>query len=259
MNTIVKSGLYFIILLFSSFSLWGNSMQDSADIYVQQANEAYRLNHFEDAVALYTKAVDLQFESSALYYNLGNAYYKSGDNAKALLWYERAKRLAANNEDIIHNINFVQEKLIDKIEVLPEFFIVKLWNSISQLFTANQWAIFSIIFCAIFTLSILIILVIRTNWIRTTLMVVVILALLFTIFTFIFARKETGRYIHYHEGIIIGQVVNVKSTPAEKSSDLFVIHSGLKVEITDKLNEWREVKLPNGEKGWILSTFVEEI
>jgi SH3-like domain-containing protein len=57
----------------------------------------------------------------------------------------------------------------------------------------------------------------------------------------------------------MGYVVNVKSTPAEKGSDLFVIHSGLKVSITDHLNEWVEIRLPNGEKGWVLLSQIEEI
>ena len=65
--------------------------------------------------------------------------------------------------------------------------------------------------------------------------------------------------MQHPEGIIMGYVVNVKSTPTEKGSDLFVIHAGLKVGITDRLNEWVEIRLPNGEKGWAPASQVEEI
>ncbi|MDR2970534.1 MAG: tetratricopeptide repeat protein [Bacteroidales bacterium] len=262
MNTFIKHQFFFISFvsfLLYSFSLQANSMQDSVLIYMQQANSAYQDNEFESAIGLYTKVVDMQYESAVLYYNLGNAWYKKGDNARALLWLERAYRLSPNNEDINHNISFIQQKLIDRIEVLPELFIVKWWNSCSKLFTANQWAIGSIIGCAIFVLCLLFILLIRIPWIRSISIFIAVLAFVFTIFSIIFSTKETARYIQYPEGIIMGYVVNVKSTPTEKGSDLFVVHSGLKVGITDRLNEWVEIRLPNGEKGWILESVVEEI
>jgi tetratricopeptide (TPR) repeat protein len=234
-------------------------MKDSAIVYMQQANEAYQSSRFDDAVALYSKVVDLQFESATLHYNLGNAYFKSGDPARALLWYERARRLDPNNEDIAHNISFVQQKLIDKIEVLPELFFVKWWNACSSLLTCNQWATLSIIACSLFVLCLLLILLLRISWVRSTSIFIAVVAIFFTIFSIIFAKKETSRYLQHPEGIIMRQVVNVKSTPNEKGSDLFVIHTGLKVGITDKLNEWVEIRLPNGEKGWIPVEYVEEI
>jgi len=234
-------------------------MKDSATIFLQQANESYQKNKFEDAIVLYNKVVDLQFESATLYYNLGNAYFKSGEYARAMLWFERARRLDPNNEDIIHNIAFVQQKLIDKIEVLPELFIVKWWNACSKLFTGNQWAMLSIITCSLFALCFLLILLIRILWIRSISIFIAILAFIITIFSIIFANKETMRYANFPEGIIMPLVLNVKSTPNEKGSDLFVIHSGLKVGITDQLNEWVEIRLPNGEKGWILAEQVEKI
>jgi tetratricopeptide (TPR) repeat protein len=234
-------------------------MKDSTVVYMQQANEAYQSNDFKNAIELYTKVVDLQYESATLYYNLGNAYFKSGDNARALLWLERARRLDPNNEDIIHNISFVEQKLVDRIEHLPELFIIKLWNNTSRFLTGNQWATLSIVACSLFALCLLIILLIRISWIRSISIFAAILALFLTVFSVIFAKKESTRYIQHPQGIIMGYVVNVKSTPNEKGSDLFVIHSGLKVGITDQLNEWVEIRLPNGEKGWIQTTQIEEI
>jgi len=259
MNTTFKSALIFASFIALLFSLSGNSTRDSAEVYLQQANEFYHKNQFEDAIASYTKVIDLQFESAVLYYNLGNAFFKSGEYARAMLWFERAQRLDPNNEDIAHNIVFVQQKLIDKIEILPELFIVKWWNACSKLFTGNQWATLSIIACALFAFCFLLILLIRISWIRSLSIFIAIIALFFTIFSVIFAKKETSRYIQSPEGIIMQHIINVKSTPNEKGSDLFVIHSGLKVGITDQLNEWVEIRLPNGEKGWILAEQVEKI
>jgi tetratricopeptide (TPR) repeat protein len=255
----MKQNVIFIFFFLSSFLLFGNSMKDSAVVYVQQGNEAYQLNNFEEAIFFYMQAIDLQFESAVLFYNLGNAHFKTGAHARALLWLERAGRLTPNNEDIIHNINFVKQKLIDRIEHLPELFIVKLWNKCSGFFTGNQWAMISIVACVLFAVCLIFILLIRVQWIRSTSIIIAIFALFFTIFSIIFAKKESTRHINHPEGIIMSYVVYVKSTPSEKGSDLFVIHSGLKVGITDQLNEWVEIRLPNGEKGWILAGQIEKI
>jgi len=259
MNSHGKSIFIFVFFISCWFSLLSNTLQDSAIVYLLRGNDAYQSNRFEEAISFYENVLDLQFESATLYYNLGNAHYKNGNNARALLWYERALRLDPKNEDIIHNISFVQQKLIDKIEVLPELFIVKWWNACAKLFTGNQWSIISIVSCSLFALFILIILLIRISWARSLSVFFSIVALLLTIFSIIFAKKETTRYIQNPEGIIMSSVLNVKSTPNEKGSDLFVIHSGLKVGITDQLNEWVEIRLPNGEKGWVLAGSVEVI
>ena len=248
-----------LLLFCSSFGVSGNSLNESADIYMQQANDAYQSGNYKDAVELYTKVVDLQYESAILFYNLGNSYFKNAEYARALLWYERARRLEPANEDIIHNISFVQQKLIDKIEILPEFFIVKWWNACASLFTGNQWANISIGACILLVICLLILLLVRILWLRSISIFVAVFALFLTVFSIVFAKKETARYMQHPEGIIMAQVVNVKSTPNEKGADLFVIHSGLKVGITDQLNEWVEIRLPNGEKGWILANLMEEI
>ncbi|MDR0207497.1 MAG: tetratricopeptide repeat protein [Bacteroidales bacterium] len=259
MNSHGKSIFFFIFFIVCWLSALTNTLQDSAILTLQRGNDAYQSNNYEDAITFYENVLDLQFESATLYYNLGNAHYKNGNNARALLWYERALRLDTKNEDIKHNISFVQQKLIDKIELLPELFIVKWWNTGAKLFTGNQWSIISIVACSFFALCILIILLIRVFWVRSFTTFILIIALLVTVFSIIFAKQETKRYNQNPEGIIMSSVLNVKSTPSEKGSDLFVIHSGLKVGITDQLNEWVEIRLPNGEKGWVLAGNVEII
>ena len=98
---------------------------------MKQANEAYQAKKYNEAVNLYLQIVNNGNEGAVLYYNLGNAYYKCKEPAKAVLWYERALRLSPNNEDIQHNIAFVNQSFVDKIDVLPSLFLVRWWNSLS--------------------------------------------------------------------------------------------------------------------------------
>lgn len=224
-----------------------------------KANAAYQNQQYETAVALYEHIAADGNEGYILYYNLGNAYYKSGELAKARLWYERAARLSPNNEDIEHNIAFVSQKCVDKIEVMPELFFVRWWNGLSGSFRSQTWAIASIV-CAFLTLfGVALLLISRRRVLRTTALTSAILCAFLLIFCIIFAHKEQHRYTKQPEAVVMAAVVTAKSTPDKGSNDLFVIHEGLKVVITDTLNEWVEIRLPNGEKGWIRSAEIERI
>lgn len=239
--------------------LFSASYAESYQQLMQRANTAYQQQQYAEAVALYQQIADAGNEGSVLYYNLGNAYYKTDDLSHALLWYERALRLDPRNEDIKHNIAFVNRQLVDRIEVLPELFITRWWNALSKSLTSNTWAILSIIFCALMFLSVVLLLVARRPWLRSLGLATTVLCLLLTVFPIIFAHKEAVRYEKFPEAIVMQPVLNAKSTPNATGNDLFVIHEGLKVGVTDRLNDWLEIKLPNGEKGWVPAQGVEGI
>lgn len=246
-------------LLMLCLMLFSASYAESYQQLMQRANTAYQQQQYAEAVALYQQIADAGNEGSVLYYNLGNAYYKTDDLSHALLWYERALRLDPRNEDIKHNIAFVNRQLVDRIEVLPELFITRWWNALSKSLTSNTWAILSIIFCALMFLSVVLLLVARRPWLRSLGMATTVLCLLLTVFSIIFAHKEAVRYEKFPEAIVMQPVLNAKSTPNATGNDLFVIHEGLKVGVTDRLNDWLEIKLPNGEKGWVPAQGVEVI
>lgn len=255
--------LLFIAILFTNFSLCAQKettlSADSAQILMEAGNNAYQAKDYQSAIFNYLQIVDAGYQSAVLHYNLGNAYFKVGDKASALLWYERALRMNPNNEDIKHNIAFVNQKLTDKIDILPEIFIVRWWKSIATLCNGETWTIISIICNIILFTALLFMFLSRRNWIRKTGLVIAILSLIFTIFSIIFAHRQTYYYTKNPEGIITTTVISGKSTPDNSGTDLFIIHEGLKVKITDQMNEWIEIQIPNGEKGWIKEDNLEII
>ncbi|MDR1757855.1 MAG: tetratricopeptide repeat protein [Bacteroidales bacterium] len=223
------------------------------------ANASYQNARYEEALALYTRIVNKGYEGSVLFYNMGNACYKIGDKAHALLWYERALRLSPSNEDIKHNIAFVKQQLMDKIEPLPQFAITRWWNALSGSMTSNQWTIASIVFTVLLLLSILLFLVSKRSWVRAFSLTLFIVTLLLLTASLLFAHREKQHYISNPEAILIESVATAKSTPNPSGSDLFVIHEGIKIIITDKAADWYEIKLPNGEKGWLPKESMEII
>lgn len=223
----------------------------SNDQYFQQATTSYQQEDYGRALENYMEIVNDGNQGAVLFYNIGNCYFKLNEKAEALLWYERALRLDPSNEDIKHNISYVNQTLIDKIDAMPKLFITRWWNDLSQRMTSNEWAICSIVFCSLFLAAVLLIFISRRRWLRSTSMLFSIFLLLCFVFTVLFSRKEQMRYVKNPEAIVMQSVAIAKSTPTSSGSDLFVIHEGLKVGIVDNVGEWYEIRLPNGEKGWL--------
>lgn len=254
----MKYAIAKIVLAITMLISYGLLYADNSTV-MQQANAAYQAQKYNQAKKLYLKIVSSGNEGSVLFYNLGNASYKNGDKAEALLWYERALRLDPSNEDIKHNIAFVNQHITDKIDQVPDFIIVRWWNSASMSMTSTNWAIFSIIISFLLVIGLIIMLVTPKQWLRSTGFIVAILMMLMLTLSIIFSHKEYVRYEKNPEAIVMQGVLNAKSTPNDSGADLFIIHEGLKVTITDRLNEWYEIRIPNGEKGWVNKKSVEII
>ncbi len=102
----------------------------------QQGNEYYQQKHYDKAVETYEKLVQSGYEGTSLYYNLGNAYYRTGKVGYAILYYEKALKLSPGDDDIIHNLNIANLKIIDKVESLPEFFLFQWWEGLLAFFSS---------------------------------------------------------------------------------------------------------------------------
>ena len=112
-------------IFIAAFLLYSLGVQAQTDSLFAVANEAYKQKNYQNAIHSYSDLVSLGYQSPTLYYNIGNAYFKSEQLAKSILWYERALRLAPSNEDILHNLAFANNQIIDEMDIVPEFFLKK--------------------------------------------------------------------------------------------------------------------------------------
>ena len=138
-----------IVAIIAIFSIAFSAFASADDSLMRQGNTAYQNGDYELAIDCYQEIIQHGNEGAILYYNLGNAYFKAKQTPEALLWYERALRLDPSNEDIKHNIAYANLQITDKIEVLPELFIVRWWNGLSQSMTATAWAVMAVVFGAV--------------------------------------------------------------------------------------------------------------
>ncbi|MEI7662227.1 MAG: tetratricopeptide repeat protein [Bacteroidota bacterium] len=249
---------YFIAtLLLLITSLTGYSLGQMENII--KANKAYSAGSFTTAADLYNKVVTAGYEAPELFYNLGNTYFKMNDYSHAILWYERAKRLDPGNEDIDFNLNVANTKISDKIEPLPELFYKRWFNAMVQLFSVDSWATFGILFFiagllggVLYMASHILILRKAGFWSAFGFIFLSVFTLMMAWSSFSFTKSTA-------QAIVFAPTITVKSSPDEKSTDLFVVHEGTKVRLIDNINGWFEIKIANGSVGWLPVSSLEKI
>ncbi len=241
-----------ILLTFQANASGYNTVFDSA-------NAAYATKNYGKAIHLYESIVSDGQQSPKLYYNLGNAYYQNGDIAAAILNYERAKRLNPNDEDIKVNLKLANQKTEDKIEPIPEMFLTQLQNKLLQVMNEKQWSMLSIISLIVGLLLFTMFVTVKNNLLKKTGFyggIVFISCMLVTVFM---ARASYASDKRHQDAIVTTASVTVLGSPLESSTKLFILHKGSKVRITEEDSDWIEVKIANGNVGWIKKDKVEKI
>ncbi|MEI6766477.1 MAG: tetratricopeptide repeat protein [Bacteroidota bacterium] len=240
-----------IFLILSIVFMGAYAMANENDDLIFQANAAYSEEKFSTALELYRKVLSNGWEAPELYYNLGNASFKTNDFPSAVYYYEKALKLDPSNENYDFNLKVANTKIIDKIEAVPLPFYTRWWYEIRGFCSSGGWAVWSIISFALFLALIAIYLIAQPVRIRKLAFWTAAFMLLAVIFINIFALEQYRHISDSSEAIVFDATVNVKSSPNELSQDIFVIHEGTKVKITDKVGEWCEVRIANGSLGWI--------
>jgi len=247
--------LFLLSLLFASLTLFADQQQ----IYIQQANKAYSVGSYTEAATLYKKVVLSGYESPDLYFNLGNTYFKLNDFANAILWYERAKRLDPGNEDLDFNLNVANNKIADKIEPLPELFYKRWINNVILMFPVDTWAGAAIVLFIIGLSAGILYLASRVLFLRKIGFWLGLTAIFLSLITLTIAWSGYHNLKNQNQAIIFTPTVTIKSSPDEKSVDLFVLHEGTRVDILDRIGNWLEIRIANGSVGWIQSGALEKI
>jgi tetratricopeptide (TPR) repeat protein len=248
----------YIVLIFSLISL-GVFANAAPDSLLGKANKQYIEGDFDKAAELYQTLVDSGYHNAELYYNLGNSYFKLNRIAYAVLNYERAYLLKPYDEDIEFNLEYARTFIVDRIEPLPVFFLVKWYRSARGMFSSNGWALTSILFFALTLALVLTFWFSYKPWIKRLTFALAILMFTLFVFSAIFSAQEKKRVSLRDQAIIFQSAVTVKSSPGEAGKDIFILHSGTKVKITKAIGTWVEIRVADGNKGWISSEAVELI
>jgi tetratricopeptide (TPR) repeat protein len=254
-NIFRRSSIAALLLVLSSFTMFSQSIEES----MQKAGDNYRNGQFDQAIEIYVRLLNEGYEGTTLYFNLANSYYRIGQLGQAILNYERALRLSPSDEDVKHNLAFANLSTVDRIQPLPTFFLFEWWESILASLTVNGWT-----YLAYISFILLVILIVIYFFAKTIFQQKLILFSglgMLAIFLMLISLLivKINREENVIEGIVIEQSITVKTSPDLKSTDAFVIHEGLKVNLEDKLDNWVKIKLADGKVGWIENNAVEKI
>ena len=226
---------------------------------VKQANTLYSKGNYADAAKLYEKIISTQGVAPELYFNLANAYYKSNEIGHSILNYERALRLSPTYDDARYNLEIAQLKVVDNVGLNQSFFIGRWIDAFIKLLNSNQWLLFSF---SVFLFSLVCAFVFifgPTRQFRKISFYIGFVAFAISFFTFVFSGIRKDQMLNHRDAIIMSGVVSVKGSPDKSGTELFQLHEGTKVSIKSTLGSWTEIKLGNGNIGWVEQENIERI
>lgn len=217
-----------------------------------EGNRLYREGDFAGAITSYGSVLEGGFESAALYFNLGNAHFRLGDTGPAVLNYERAVRLDPGNDDIRANLALVNQRLQDRIEPLPRFWLLSAFDwwmgliprGVLEVMVAASYLILG---------GVVVLIVLRRpdGW-RAPLRRCAHAAAVATILlgaTLLIRETGLGRP---EEAVVMAAEARVLNAPSEDAGlTLFTLHEGTKVRVDRRVGEWAEVVLADGKVGWL--------
>ena len=246
-SSMMKALVSFLIF----FSIGVQAISQSNAELATKARKAYDASQYNVAVQLYEKILSNGYESAVLYYNLGNAYYRSNNIPSAILYYEKSLKLMPNSEDVIHNLAIANARITDKVEIVPDLFYKRWWNSFVNFIDIDTAGFMLIGLLSLTLLATGIYLVSKWLIIRKFSFWTGLVLLFFFLTSLLAAREKEYLLQNHHEAIVFTPTVTVKSSPDMASTDLFVIHEGIKVVLLDQVGDWQEIRIANGSVGWL--------
>lgn len=238
------------IILFIAFQLSSIVSFANKDLQLK-AEKLYADKKYQETITIYDSLIKSGYHSFKLYYNLGNAYYKHNELGKAIYHYELARKLEPQNKDVKTNLIIANKKTIDQIETKEHFFIEAIKSGIVNSISTTYWAWISIISLVILLASVYLFLI-KDGIIFKRITFFISLATLFT-----FISSLTIGYIALNDkqalnyGIILCRESKIYEEPINGANTKFNLHEGTKFNIIESTENFTNIKLENGNEGWI--------
>ncbi|MBN2426317.1 MAG: tetratricopeptide repeat protein [Calditrichaceae bacterium] len=250
----IRSVILFIIFIFSTglASEWESAFEEG--------NQLYRKGQYEQAIEVYESIIKNGMESGELYYNLGNAYYKTNQIGEARLNYERAAQFLKNDEALKQNLELVKLQLVDQIIIPPKFILIQWWDQLLNVLSLNilTWITILLLFLVLTSSAVLLYLRTRRGRLGSLRMIQRIILIIFIIFLVLLLNKiyvfETEEF-----AIILKPSVTIHASPDSKGTEVFILHEGTKVRLMRGEENWYEIRLDDGKTGWLEKNNVEKI
>jgi len=220
-----------------------------ADSLYRAGNEAYRQNEFRRARKTYRAILDsTTLESASLHYNLGNAYYQTGQLGQAILYYRRSLALEPGREDVKHNLSMARERRVDTFETLPPNLFKGAYRALMRWLRPGTWGFLALL--GTFLMGLGLGLYFYSRWLRPG-FIAAATGLLLSLGGLGMAYASENFRQKHQPAVVLRASSYAKAGPSEDAPDAFVLHEGSEVIVRDQLDAWQKVRLPDGKVGWL--------
>jgi tetratricopeptide (TPR) repeat protein len=243
-----------IVLLLMLLSFTANAQNEAL---FNRATTYYNEGEYEKASENYFKIIENGEHSAAVYYNIGNCYYKLNQIAPSIYYYEKALLLRPNDREIKNNLAYAQNMTLDAFEPLPETSLSKLYQNITLLLSFDQWSYAAVFFVFLFVLAYILFYYLRYSTHKRIAFITSITSLFIAVFCIVLALVQFQDFEADMPAIVFSEELIVKSEPNNRSSQAFLLHEGTKVYVLDQLDDWKKIELKDGKTGWVPSNEIK--
>ncbi|HQL70897.1 MAG TPA: tetratricopeptide repeat protein [Bacteroidales bacterium] len=249
----MKRMVIFMLAVMASWQLYAGGLAA-----VDTARNHYTRGEFYEAQLIYQQLADSNYSSYELFYNLGNCYFRGEQFAQAIYYYEKALQLKPGDENAETNLRIANSRITDKMQVIQPVFYIRWYNAITLWFSSDAWAVGFVISLCLCVACAIFFLLMRKRNLKILGFMMAALFLIFSVLSLHFSIKERS-LTKFSKNAIVFEDTMVKSSPSSDGNNLFEIHKGLKVSVTDTLNNWSEIRLPDGKTGWAESWVLKRL
>lgn len=225
----------------------------------RMADSAYRMADYAEAIGLYEQVLAGGYTSAELYYNLGNAYYRDGQTGRAILNYKRALRLRPSMTDAKENLALAESKTADRIAELPQLFIVRWVNALTDHVAPAIWRTVLLLLTALLAVAVVLLLLGRSIGIRKGALIGIAATAVLWVIVLALCIGSSRHFNAHSEAVVMDAAVTVKGSPEWQSVDKLILHEGTTVTILEELSSWYKIRIADGTTGWCEQQSVERI
>lgn len=239
--------LAFLICLFSFYA----GLSQNGSLFTA-ATENYNKGEYTKAIDKYEQILKNGEHSSELYFNLGNCHYKLNAIGPSIYYYEKALLLKPNDSEILNNLGYAQNMRLDAVEKMPKTEIAQLYSNFVTILSFDQWAYLAVSLFILFVLAYLSYFFLRFATQKRIAFISSVFSLILGVLSILIAYLQYQDFKTDNPAIIFSKEIKITSEPNNNSEVVFTLHEGTKVNVLEKLNDWKKIRLADGQTGWLL-------